>query len=502
MWSTVFGLSWDYIWGYDINVEYFSANQVLAKGYWDMSVAAGYNSVASVNLLAPILSLVLNINIIPLFKVIYPLIFSLVPVILLKAYERLLGRKVWAEFSILFFIFLFTFFTEMMALARQMIAEVYLAFLVYATLKKMNPILLTLFLVSLAISHYATAYLTMFALLPLLFLSITKQEKKVNNVNIALFSILTLFWYQNTGGGIEFHNLVNIGYETLLMMSDILNPQFSQGLGIIMGGTTFTRELAKWINLIAQGLITMGILTIFYRILLKHEQTKEHLEFYVISLAFFAYDVAGIVLPLFANRLNATRLYQLTLFFLSPYFIIGAVATIKFLHGRLKRFLKVNELRSDSIIKIIAVFLLVYFLFNSGFVLVVAQDPQPPQWLDKIHSPSWSIQEVLGAKWIAHHKQSDSIIYLGESKFPLFLGFGINTISFGKEPEVEGIKDYKSLIYLGKDTIFKGEIQSVYSDVGGVPKSVFLKIRETKLWKQLLNSNIVYSNNQVLVYNK
>ncbi|MEM3713486.1 MAG: DUF2206 domain-containing protein [Nitrososphaeria archaeon] len=500
MWSTVFGLSWDYIWGYDINVEYYYADQVLLKGFWDTSITAGANSVASVNLLAPIISLILDTNIISIFKILYPLIFSLVPVILLKAYERLLGQRLWAELSVLFFMFLFTFFTEMMSLARQIIAEVFLALLVYAIMKKMNPLILTIFLLSLSISHYATAYLMMFALITLFPLTITDVKRRISNANIILFCVVTLIWYWHVGGGIEFYYLANIGYQTLLMVDEIFSLQYSQGLAIIMGSTTIIRELAKWINLIAQGLISIGVLTIIYKILGKYEEVKEHLEFYIMSLVFFVYDIAGIALPLFANRLNTTRLYHLTLFFLSPFFIVGGITLGKLVHKVMIR-QDVHMLRIQNITKALAIFLVIYFLFNSGFMLEIMHDPQPAQWLDKMHSPSWSTQEIVGAKWVALYKQSNSTIYLGESKFPLFLGLGVRTLSFGKEPEVKDIRNKSILVYLGKETTINGEIQGVYLDAGGFPRSNFLQIRETKLWRQLLDFSVVYASKEALVYN-
>ncbi|WP_054840617.1 hypothetical protein [Thermococcus peptonophilus] len=158
--------------------EYYYSNLVLSKGVWEISTFKAYNTVASINILAPLSSLVTSMNLVSIFKVMYPFIFSLVPVVLLKAYEMLLQDKLRAELSVLFFMFLFTFFTEMMALARQMIAEVYLALLVYATIRKINSIFLSVFLVSLVISHYGTAYLAIFALVSLLLLGgISKQKE-------------------------------------------------------------------------------------------------------------------------------------------------------------------------------------------------------------------------------------------------------------------------------------------------------------------------------------
>ncbi|AFK22064.1 DUF2206 domain-containing protein [Pyrococcus sp. ST04] len=504
MWSTVFGMSWNYIWGYDINGEYHYANLILSRGIWDISVYYAYNTVASVNILAPIYSLILNTGVVLVFKVIYPLIFSLVPIILLKAYERLLGKKVWAGLSVLFIVFFFHFFFNTMALARMMIVELYLALLVYATVKRVNTIFLMLFLASLAVSHYGTAYLTMFALLALIPFSNLKPLKgKINNINIvvAFFWAITLLWYQYTGGGFEFHVLTDIGYQTFLMLGDILNFQYSQGLYLIVSSQkSLLRQIAKWINLTAQGLIVVGVLTTVRKLI--RNKSKEYLEFYAFSLVFFAYDVAGVVVPFFANRMNVNRLYHLTQFFIAPYLLIG-FNVIKEAINSLSNIIRVNHLPKDTT-KIASIFIIIYFLFTSGWSLVIAKDSNPPMWLEKIDSPVWSISEIIGGKWIVTYRYDDLNIYSDQYRALLFLGLmgqGINKVSFRGERKISNLPKGEAYVYLGKISVKEKKILVVNQKyLGTIKEFYYLSIYDKSIFGRVWISNKIYSSQNVAIY--
>ncbi len=387
----------------------------------------------------------------------------------------------------------------MMALARQMIAELYLALMVYALIKRVHPLLLLIFGTSLIVSHYGTAYMVMFALLFVIPVSLAKKNSIIKESYVVLFWLFTLLWYQYVGGGFEFHKLVDIGYFTVIMLKNILKPQYSQGLAIIASKTTLTREIAKWINLIAQGLISIGMVAVVYTLIKQKE--RKYIEFYVLSFVFFAYDVAGVIVPFFANRLNATRLYQITLFFLSPYLVIGTATILKGGFRKLFR-VKLDHVNIRRMTKALAGgFLLVYFLFNSGFMLEVTKDPQPVLWLDKYHSPSWSPAEITGARWLKYYTPEGNAVWLGNFKFPLFLGLGMKTKSFGKEPQVSiYAHNGNQYVYLGKETVLFKEIEAFYFDIGGIQRHQFVPLKQTKLWKQLYDFNKIYSSNQVWEY--
>ena len=427
----------------------------------------------------------------------------MVPVILIKAYEKLLKNGLWAELSVLFFMFLVTFFTEMMALARQMIAEVYLAFLVYATVKRVDPLFLVLFLTSMAVSHYGTAYLTMFALLSLPFMRIfeNKGEQKISNGLMALFWVVTLMWYSYVGGGFQFNNLVIIGHQTMLMLKDLFNPQYSQGLELIVAKMTPMREITKWINLFAQAFISIGVLTVLYPLI--RGTRIEHLEFYTLSFVFFAYDIAGIIVPYFSNWLNATRLYQITLFFLSPYIVIGGSTIVDVLKKITGHFRKVSPSKSNTA-QLVAVFLLIYFLFNSGFMLVIANDPKPPMWLEKVDGPYWSHAEIYSAKWLADHRYDDLKVYSDQYHALIFLGLigqPISGVSFrgNLKGDIYNFPKKEAYIYFGSVEVTQKEIPvSIW--IGSISEVKYVSVRNPIVFNHLSASQKIYTSNDVWVY--
>jgi uncharacterized membrane protein len=153
-----------YPWGWDIQKELYHANLVLANGVWNPSISGATNSVISVTLLAPVLTLITGVSTTWLFKVVYPLIFALVPLGLFIAFRSQTNDK--TAFLAAFFVSsLFTFFGEMPALARQEVAEVFFVLLLIlivdkyqsAPEKKRTHTLYAIFAISLIVSHYALA---------------------------------------------------------------------------------------------------------------------------------------------------------------------------------------------------------------------------------------------------------------------------------------------------------------------------------------------------------
>lgn len=152
------------VWGWDVQEELYHANLVLTNGVWNTSLQGSTNAVTSVTLLAPILSLTSGVNVIWLFKIVYPLVFAFVPLALFVTVGTQANDKI-AFLSAFFVSSLFTFFGEMPALARQEIAELFLVLLLVLTVDKYRSVaekrrvyvLLAVFASSLVVSHYALA---------------------------------------------------------------------------------------------------------------------------------------------------------------------------------------------------------------------------------------------------------------------------------------------------------------------------------------------------------
>ena len=114
----------NYLVGSDIHLEYYLGELVIENGYWDATIPSSINSCLSIVMLAPIYSLLLNMDIVWLFKVIYPLFFCLLPLALFHIFRLQIGSR-YAFLATFFFIAMPMFFMDMAQLVRQQICELF-----------------------------------------------------------------------------------------------------------------------------------------------------------------------------------------------------------------------------------------------------------------------------------------------------------------------------------------------------------------------------------------
>ncbi len=155
----------NHIWGWDINQEFYISNLVVQNAAWDFSIYSNINAMLSIVMLAPIYSILCNIDIVWVFKIVYPVLFSLAAPGLYVIARRQSYDRV-AFYGTFFFITFFVFFTEMLQVARQEIAELFLVLIALLIINKdLNKIkkyiMLIVFSFSLAVSHYGLSYLFM-----------------------------------------------------------------------------------------------------------------------------------------------------------------------------------------------------------------------------------------------------------------------------------------------------------------------------------------------------
>lgn len=158
-----------YIWGWDISFEYYMAQGVIQNGYWFMNFPNNYNSMLSVVVLAPALSHFTGLNLVWVLKIIYPFIFAFLPVGLYFTFKKQTTAPI-AFLSVFFFISLFTFYTEMLSVVRQMIAEFFLVLILLLMVSNnlntaKRSILAILFSISIVFSHYGLSYILLFVML-------------------------------------------------------------------------------------------------------------------------------------------------------------------------------------------------------------------------------------------------------------------------------------------------------------------------------------------------
>lgn len=155
--------------GYDISTEIAEAQQTIAAGAWHSShTNDAYGAMLSVTTLPALLSRLLGISAATSFKVIYPMLFSVVPAAVFFLAHRVVRKR--AAFGAGGFLLAQSYFFENMpTLARQeigILAFLGLVAVLFEGSRESWALLLGgLFSIAMIVSHYSTTYLALATLL-------------------------------------------------------------------------------------------------------------------------------------------------------------------------------------------------------------------------------------------------------------------------------------------------------------------------------------------------
>lgn len=463
-----------YLWGWDIHRELYYSNLVMDICRWDAMIPSGLNSMLSITMLAPIYSNICSMSLTWVFKIIYPLLFAFVPLGLYRVFQKQTGDKI-AFLSCFFFVSLFTFYTEMLALARQQIAELFLVLLILLMINKnmdktKRSFLLIVFSISMAVSHYGLSYIFMFCLISVLLMLVAgesqmvqrlmsgfyskfgsktkstagnpvhlKVDRTISSIFVLVFITFTIAWYIYVSSSSTFITIVEIGGQIAgSIFTEFLNPNALQGLDIIIGNTASPlNSVSKYLHLLAQFFILVGLAIM----VLGRKEMKFEREYQAFALINFAICIAGIALPYFASSLNTTRLYQITLIILAPFSVIGGIAVFKMvaetvmgywtnkcariLRGECTSSARISLPCSFEVAPVLSVFLAIFLLFNSGWAHEVAQDHPTSIALSqesfKIYGDTESKknfynayipeQDVFSARWLSKNRNTTAKVY-------------------------------------------------------------------------------------------
>jgi len=155
--------SWHII-GWDINQEYLVFALTNSAKYWSPYASGGaYNSCISISILPTIFASFIKINNEYIYKIIFPILFSIVPLTIYLSTKKFLSEG-HAFLTSFFFISQYWFIEQMPALARQEMAFIFLA-LIYLLIfnhelnKSVKAFLYIILGMSIILSHYSTTYI-------------------------------------------------------------------------------------------------------------------------------------------------------------------------------------------------------------------------------------------------------------------------------------------------------------------------------------------------------
>ena len=495
-----------YLCGWDIQFECYLCNLVKINSIWDPTIPKTYNAMLSIVMVAPIFSNICNMSLTWVFKIFYPLIFALVPLGLYRVFQKQTNDKI-AFLSVFFFVSISTFHSEMLALARQQIAELFLVLLILLMIdKNMDRVkragVFVIFAFSLAVSHYGLSYIFMFSLIAvcsMFFLSI-RREKRSNMAKsiitprfVVLYITFTLAWYMYVSSSSAFDVIVRIGDHIVSsIFTDFLNPQAAEGIKLItMKTVSPLHGVTKYLHLLSQFFIAIGILTL----LLKHKEMKFEEEYAAFSYVNFVICFAGVVVPFFASSLNTSRLYHITLIFLAPFCVIGGMTFFGMVNRVVKKSWADQIVRSS--LRVLSVFFAVFLLFNSGWVYEVAKDnPGSISLNSTIDYPRFNEQEILTGYWLKDRKNVKIDVYSDDYRSLLLWCALGEKHAFRGDDEITTWIPNNVYIFLGRENAKNEKIILITP----TEKRKSVDLQNLTLSNTLLNMNRIYNNGDAHVY--
>lgn len=519
-----------YVWGWDIQYEYYLVHNVLQNSYWNYNIASNCNAMLSLVSIGPFYSILLGIDLDLTLKIIYPFFFSLVPLGLYSVFQTQISQKM-AFLASFLFISLNTFYFEMLALARQEIAELFfiliiLIFINNSISKIQQYVLLFLFSASLIVSHYGLSYIFLVLLICAIIISKMQrsiQLRKIKEKLLALknknkkkfferiiqnksnekplISLLFFIWFITFQSIWYLYLSSSSNFETITILthrimknfySDIFNPDKVQGLAIIVyEAASPLREFTKYLYIIVNIFIIIG----FSIVLLRRDdfiQIKNNYLYLSIGALFIC--ICSITLPYFASALNTSRLFQISLILLALFSIIG-MNTFIFMVKR-------PFLTNNSILSIIAIFLGIFLLFNCGWFYEINHEESYFNLNKTVDSPVFYEQEVLSSNWLKEVKDSRPVS--ADRYRQLVLTRSLGPSSF-KTLQTMIDDDIDCYIYLGRNNIYSDQI-ILHQFVGVTPIIKKLKITNINYDKNLIYNNgdsrISLNDNSIKFYKK
>ena len=475
-----------YVVGYDANVEFYVFRQTQINGHWGFLDANGhslaalsYNSMLSITLLPAIYSVMMNAQGEIVFKILYSFLFSLMPLALYRIFEKQFGKLI-GLLSVLFFVFSSAVFygPEPLSLNRQIVAELFfiLSFflLIDASIPKTKRrVLLLIFGIALAVSHYVLAYFFLSIVAVIFFISRVRKRFDVtlNTTTVSLLFVATLSWYAFWAISplVSLAYTINrtISYLTVgLLPTDIMSAE-----SFLARPQIFTA--ATWINLLLSGMaylfLMIGVLSIILR---RRRISTEYFGMLILAATVLA---ISLITPGIASILNFSRFYSLTLLFLSPCFVLGGQALLTLIGKawtKIRKFprhkITAKNKNIDLTFLLVAILLSAYFLSQVGFINRVTNGAVHSYTIDydrmitsnvtqdqiTFHNVYISKQDVYSASWLRKFKSETSEVFADSvTKYHSLSSYGLIPTNLLLLTTNETIPLKDRFIYLGSSNI-------------------------------------------------
>jgi uncharacterized membrane protein len=500
-----------YIIGFDANLEYYVFRLTQIHGHWSFigpifnTQTADYNAMLSITVLPTIYASMTNLNGETVFNLFYPFVFSLLPVVMYRIFEKQIGRLA-SLLSVLFFVSgVLTFYgVTSISLDRQIVAMLFFVLSVFILLNKTMPlskrrVLIIIFGTALAVSHYSLMYIYLGFVFVIYVVSKVKGGKdEALNIPVVMFLFgITTLWYYFSVAPLSALAQFLSGFFSRFS-ADLLSPAARTT------DTVLSQPVSNPINavslaifFIANSLVAIGIL----RIIFRPQKTGFDSNYRTITILSAILLFLSFVLTNFAPSLDINRFYAISFLFLAPCLVLGFNGLLD-LSKRISQKISsqhISRNRSERIRTVLLCAVLVSFLLTqTGFVNRITGNTPLLRSLDldrlktsnntqleiSFYGAYLPDQDVFGAVWLHEYASASSIVFADyTNQVHVLTSYGLIPLQLMYPLTNTTILSQGSLIYLGRLNI----INSVINTYNG-------PINSSEVMPLLNNTNIIYSN--------
>lgn len=429
-----YGLISNYLMGGDIYSEYHAFQVVSQNQLWSLAaLPTSATASLSISLLPAMLQSVLGINPVYMYKVVFLLLFSLIPVIGYVIYEKYVGH-LYGFLASFFFMAQIPFVYLVPVVMRVGLAMLSFSLLFMVLfddhmveLKK--RLLFLLFLFSLVVEYYMIPVILlalMFAvwLAPRIWKGSFDSQTISFIAAVAMPSVLIFFWWGQLTAT-AFADYVRFTDDVLTNLANLFVTELRSPLIASLFAQSPQWALATQITAIIQRItfviVGIGVVSTLVR---KEPRTK-FATYAILMAACLAILVAEIALPWLSYGYGADRLYIQLLIILAPAFIIGCQAIYSIISAVWSRFVRLAssvgrnyrfQFRLNLLTVLIGVILVSQFLssvrlheYFLGVHGVVVLDVKRFASYPRYRYDS----DVLAARWLAENNKENFPVYMG-----------------------------------------------------------------------------------------
>lgn len=516
------GLRSNHIIGADIHQEYYIYQQTLLNGLWHMIFKGSLDACLSISILPTLYQSFLGIDSEYTFKILYPVLVSILPLLIYILAKNYLS----ANYAFLASIFIMSQSNFLMVATgpRSRLAILFFALSLMVLFSNNlsgfdKRLLFIVFTTSCIFSHYSTAYILLFVLLGMWIgtqiiihgiqrVHNSDDTHSLPNLNthltaglILLVFVVIFLWYSQVTEtafvlGTQFIHNSLISLQDLFIFEareEHVRGYFGEDLN--------SKPILKKIHFIFSWLsfifIAIGILTILSRARSKtiiaannrylrqirvqsakiSKQRSMDVEFFTLSFTCALIMVLSITLPFVLKGYDMARIAFQMMTALSVFFIIGGITVAELLYFRKKCYL------------IILTILIPIFLFNTGAIYEIFGDSN--SILLNNNSNDYDIyyvhdQEAFAAKWLKEFSDNSIKIYTDNFGERRLMSQGLIKVPIYSNSIIEYSSVETGYIYIR----YSGVVDSKLLDKSGQWHNI------TDYQEDLFSGrNLIYSNN-------